>query len=117
VAGTPQPGTAAGLGLFPSERRSRGEDPIAALGFDGWGGTSAGVPATGTDASGERSAVKGVTASGGGIADSDRSGADHGSGSDGTLVPFVQDNSGGLFIVLGLLLALALLVRHELPRR
>jgi hypothetical protein len=113
---TAPPSGFAGLGQFGPERHGRGDDPIAALGFDGWGRTPAGVPATGAGV-GDASGVKGVAASGEGIADSDRSRAAHSGGSDGTLVPFVQDSGGGFLIVVGLLLALTLLVRHELPRR
>jgi hypothetical protein len=114
VVGTGQTGTTAGLALFAPDRRGLDDSPIAALGFDGWSGASPGAPAIGSVPADAHSGVKGVAVSGGGVADADRS--DRAS-SDGTLSPFGRDSSGGLFIVLGLLLALALLVRHELPRR
>jgi hypothetical protein len=102
----------AGSSLLTRDRRAPGDDPIAALGFDGSGGTSPGVPAIDGDA---RSGVKGVSASGG--ADSDRADRARSNDPTGALSPFGQGSSGGLLILLGLLLALALLVRHELPRR
>lgn len=115
VAGTGSTTTPPGLGPFAPDRR---DSPLAALGLDGWGGgTSAGAPAIGAVPGDARSGVKGVAASGGRIADSDRTGAPGSKGFGDTLSPFGQDGSPGLLILLGLLLALALLVRHELPRR
>jgi hypothetical protein len=109
-----RPSTPAGLGLLALDRRGPGDAPLAASGFDGWSGTSLAAPAIGGVPADPRSGVKGVTASGGGSADSARSDTD---GSDGTLSPFGRESGGGLIILLGLLLALALLVRRELPRR
>jgi hypothetical protein len=113
VIGTNSTSAPAVLGLFPPDRRVRRDDPLAALGLGGWNGAAPGAPAVG-DA---RSGVKGVASSGGGVQASDRSNPPGPDDSSGTLSPFGRDSSGGFLILLGLLLAVALLVRHELPRR
>jgi hypothetical protein len=113
VAGTGLTRTPAGLGLFDPDRRRSGDSPIAAFGIHGWTGTSRGAPAIGS--LGEvGSGVEGVEAAGG-----DGAGRAVSDGSWETLAPFEQDGDRAVavLLLLGLLLVLVLLVRHELPRR